>query len=111
MLCTTISIDFNRKFHSLYVKESESEILERSELESKILPRLRNPAGRAWSVGRITWNPSLASQSTTSVCHTSAVPAVSISIRSETRRLLLKVGWGIKQWYNFYDVTKASHHQ
>ena len=38
MLCTTISIDFN-KFHSLYVKESESEILERSD----ILPSTPQP--------------------------------------------------------------------
>jgi len=31
MLCTMISIDLTDKFHSLYVKESESEILGRSE--------------------------------------------------------------------------------
>jgi len=31
------------KLHSLYVKESESEILERSELESDILPTTRQP--------------------------------------------------------------------
>jgi len=31
------------KFHSFYVKESESKILERSELESIILPSIRSP--------------------------------------------------------------------
>jgi len=31
------------KLHSLYVKESESEILERSELESDILPPVPQP--------------------------------------------------------------------
>jgi len=50
LLCTTISIDFNSQFHFLYVKESESEILERPESgvgnfgklesESEILERL-----------------------------------------------------------------------
>jgi len=45
LLCTTTSIDFNSRFHSLYVKESESEILERSELESEsdILPPTPQP--------------------------------------------------------------------
>jgi len=55
LLCTTISIDLAAKFHSLCVKESESEseILERSEseiVESRswiFYLRLRNPAANS----------------------------------------------------------------
>jgi len=49
LLCTTISIDFNIQISCLHVKESESEILERS----KILPPTPQPwlEGPNWS----TW--------------------------------------------------------
>ena len=42
------------KLHSLYIKESESEILERSVLESDISPRLRNPGGHTWMMVSIS---------------------------------------------------------
>jgi len=52
LLCTTISTDLTAEYHSLYVKESESEILERSRSEilvrseSDILPLTPQPCSK-----------------------------------------------------------------